>query len=405
MRSRLEAMGLPGWLILMGALTAIGPLSIDMYLPAFPSIASSLGASSSDVERTLAAYLLGMASAQLVYGPLADRFGRKPPLYGAMLLYIVASASCALAPTVEFLTISRVFQAMGGAAGMVISRAVVRDHYNTQEAARALSMLMLVMGIAPILAPLLGAQILTFAGWRGIFATITLLGILLLWTLSKVMLESLPRERQVKLSWANILHTYAGLLTHRRFLAFALSGGLASGTMFAYIVGSPRLFIEHFGASPQTYGLLFGLNAASLIVGSQVSARLLKTHTPMKILPWALAGMMTAGVLALSLALLEIATLTTIMSCMLFFMFCHGFVGPNSAALALSDQGHQLGSASAMMGTLSISCGALAGFIISLMQAPGPLPLALMMAGCTTLACLTGAIARRAGASEARRFD
>lgn len=405
MRSRLEAMGLPGWLILMGALTAIGPLSIDMYLPAFPSIASSLGASSSDVERTLAAYLLGMASAQLVYGPLADRFGRKPPLYGAMLLYIVASASCALAPTVEFLTISRVFQAMGGAAGMVISRAVVRDHYNTQEAARALSMLMLVMGIAPILAPLLGAQILTFAGWRGIFATITLLGILLLWTLSMVMLESLPRERQVKLSWANILHTYAGLLTHRRFLAFALSGGLASGTMFAYIVGSPRLFIEHFGASPQTYGLLFGLNAASLIVGSQVSARLLKTHTPMKILPWALAGMMTAGVLALSLALLEIATLTTIMSCMLFFMFCHGFVGPNSAALALSDQGHQLGSASAMMGTLSISCGALAGFIISLMQAPGPLPLALMMAGCTTLACLTGAIARRAGASEARRFD
>lgn len=405
MRSRLEAMGLPGWLILMGALTAIGPLSIDMYLPAFPSIASSLGAHSSDVERTLAAYLLGMASAQLVYGPLADRFGRKPPLYGAMLLYIVASASCALAPTVEFLTVSRVFQAMGGAAGMVISRAVVRDHYNTQEAARALSMLMLVMGIAPILAPLLGAQILTFAGWRGIFATITLLGILLLWTLSKVMVESLPRERQVKLSWTNILHTYAGLLTNRRFLAFALSGGLASGTMFAYIVGSPRLFIEHFGASPQIYGLLFGLNAASLIVGSQVSARLLKTHTPMKILPWALAGMMTAGVLALSLALLEIATLTTIMSCMLFFMFCHGFVGPNSAALALSDQGHQLGSASAMMGTLSISCGALAGFIISLMQAPGPLPLALMMAGCTTLACLTGAIARRAGASEARRFD
>jgi MFS transporter, DHA1 family, multidrug resistance protein len=396
MRARLEAMGLPGWLILMGALTAIGPISIDMYLPAFPAIASSLGAQNNEVERTLAAYLLGMASAQLIYGPLADRFGRKPPLYGALVLYILASAGCALAPNVEFLTASRVLQAMGGAAGMVISRAVVRDHYNTQEAARALSMLMLVMGIAPILAPLIGAQILMLVGWRGIFVTITLLGIILLWTLSKVMVESLAPERQVKLSWGNILRTYGGLLTHRRFLAFALSGGLASGTMFGYIVGSPRLFIEYFGASPQTYGLLFGLNAASLILGSQISARLLRSYPPLKILPWALGGLMAAGLSALTLALSGHATLESIMGCMLFFMFCHGFVGPNTAALALSDQGHQLGSASAMMGTLSILCGALAGLVVSLMQTPGPLPLGIVMACCTSLACLTGAFARRA---------
>lgn len=396
MRSRLAAMGLPGWLILMGALTAIGPLSIDMYLPAFPAIAGDLNASSSEVERTLAAYLLGMAGAQLIYGPLADRFGRKPPLYGALLLYIFASAGCALAPNVEFLTVSRIFQAMGGAAGMVIPRAVVRDHYNTQEAARALSMLMLMMGIAPILAPVLGAQILTWVGWRGIFVTITLCGIVLLWTLSKVMVESLSPERQIKLSWGNILSTYAGLLVHRRFLAFALSGGLATATMFSYIVGSPRLFIEHFGVQPQTYGLLFGLNAASLIIGSQVSARLLKKYSPMKILPWALGGLVAAGLSALLFALTDLATLQTVMACLLVFMFCYGFVGPNSAALALADQGHQLGSASAMMGTLSISCGALAGFLVSLMHFSGPLPLAIMMASCTTLACLTGVIARRA---------
>ncbi len=401
MRTRLAAMGLPGWLILMGALTAIGPLSIDMYLPAFPAIANELGAHSSEVERTLAAYLLGMAGAQLIYGPLADRFGRKPPLYGALILYILASAACALAPNVEFLTISRIFQAMGGAAGMVIPRAVVRDHYNTQEAARALSMLMLMMGIAPILAPVLGAQILTWVGWRGIFVTITLCGVVLLWTLSKVMVESLSPERQIKLSWRNILSTYAGLLFHRRFLAFALSGGLATATMFSYIVGSPRLFIEHFGVQPQTYGLLFGLNAASLIIGSQISARLLKTYSPMKILPWALGGLVVAGLFALFLALTELATLQTVMACLLVFMFCYGFVGPNSAALALADQGHQLGSASAMMGTLSISCGALAGFLVSLMHVSGPLPLAIMMAGCTTLAYLTGGIARRAYRAQA----
>ena len=396
MRARLEAIGLPGWLILMGALTAIAPLSIDMYLPSFSAIARDLGVSSGEVERTLAAYLFGMAGAQLVYGPLADRFGRKPPLYGALLLYIAASAGCALAPTVEVLTFSRVLQAMGGAAGMVISRAVVRDHYSTQEAARALSMLMLVMGIAPILAPLVGAQILTWFGWRGIFVVITLLGITLLWTLSRVMVESLAPERQIKLSWHNIWRTYTGLLRHTRFLAFALSGGLVSATMFAYIVGSPRLFIEHFSASPQTYGMLFSLNAASLILGSQMSARLLKRHAPIKILPWALGAMLTAGLSALLFALTGYATLVTMMGCMLVFMFCHGFVGPNSAALALSEQGHQLGSASAMMGTLSISCGALAGVLISLMSTPGPIPLALMMAVCTTLACLTGAFARQA---------
>jgi DHA1 family bicyclomycin/chloramphenicol resistance-like MFS transporter len=394
MRAKLAAIGLPGWLILMGALTAIGPLSIDMYLPAFPAIASSLGAHSNEVERTLAAYLLGMASAQLIYGPLADRFGRKPPLYGALALYILASAGCALAPNVEFLTACRVLQAMGGAAGMVIPRAVVRDHYSTHDAARALSMLMLIMGIVPILAPVLGAYILSWVGWRGIFVTITLCGIALLWTLSKVMVESLPPERQIKLSWGNILRTYGGLLIHRRFVAYALSGGLASGTMFGYIVGSPRLFIEHFGVSPQTYGLLFGMNAVSLIIGSQVSVRLLKHHLPIKILPWALAGTTAAGLLALFSALAGVATLASIMGCLMLFMFCYGFVGPNSAALALSDQGHQLGSASAMMGTLSISCGALAGLLMSLLSMPGPLPLALIMAGCTVLSCILGALAR-----------
>jgi DHA1 family bicyclomycin/chloramphenicol resistance-like MFS transporter len=382
-------------LLLMGALTAIGPISIDMYLPAFPEIARGLSTSSNEVERTLAAYLIGMASAQLVYGPLADRFGRKPPLYGALVLYIVASAACALAPSVEFLTVSRIAQAMGGAAGMVISRAVVRDHYSTQEAARALSMLMLIMGVAPILAPILGSHILALAGWRGIFVVITLIGMVLLITVWKVMAESLPSQNKIILSWGNIFRTYTGLLRHKRFAAFALSGGMGSATLFGYIAASPRLFIEHFGVSPQTYGLLFGINACSLIMGSQVSARLLRYHRPEKLLPWALALMMSAGVAALALSLLGVATLPVIMGCMMCFMFSQGFVGPNSAAMALSDQGRQLGSASAMMGTITISCGALAGMTVSMLTTPGPLPLALIMGCCTSMACLLGALARK----------
>lgn len=396
MSARLNAMGLPGWLLLMGALTAIGPISIDMYLPAFPEMAANLGATGSQVERTLAAYLIGMAGAQLIYGPLADRFGRKPPLYGALLVYILASAGCALAPTVEFLTVCRVVQAMGGAAGMVISRAVVRDHYSTQEAARALSMLMLVMGIAPILAPLVGGQVLALAGWRAIFAVITVSGIALLIAVSRIMVESLPREKQVALSWGHIFRTYWGLIRHRRFVAFALSGGMGSATMFGYIVASPRLFIEHFGVSPQSYGFIFGFNALSLIVGSQVSARLLKTHRPEKLLPWALAAMMSAGLTALALTLAGWITMPVIMLCMMSFMFTQGFVGPNSAAMALSDQGRQLGSASAMMGTLTMSCGALAGLAVSLWHTAGPEPLAWIMGGCTTLAFFLGRSARLA---------
>jgi DHA1 family bicyclomycin/chloramphenicol resistance-like MFS transporter len=396
MSARLTAMGLPGWLLLMGALTAIGPISIDMYLPAFPEMAANLGATGSQVERTLAAYLIGMAGAQLIYGPLADRFGRKPPLYGALIVYILASAGCALAPTVEFLTVCRVVQAMGGAAGMVISRAVVRDHYSTQEAARALSMLMLVMGIAPILAPLVGAQVLTLAGWRGIFAVITLAGIALFVAVSRIMVESLPHEKQVALSWGHIFRTYWGLIRHRRFVAFALSGGMGSATMFAYIVASPRLFIEYFGVSPQSYGFIFGFNALSLIVGSQVSARLLKTHRPEKLLPWALLAMMSAGLSALALILIGWITMPLIMLCMMSFMFTQGFVGPNSAAMALSDQGRQLGSASAMMGTITMSCGALAGLTVSLWDMAGPAPLGWIMGGCTTLAFFLGRSARRA---------
>jgi DHA1 family bicyclomycin/chloramphenicol resistance-like MFS transporter len=281
-------------------------------------------------------------------------------------------------------------------AGMVISRAVVRDHYSTQEAARALSMLMLVMGVAPILAPLVGGQVLALAGWRGIFALITFAGIALLVAVSRIMVESLPPDKQVALSWGHIFRTYWGLIKHRRFVAFALSGGMGSATMFSYIVVSPRLFIEHFGVSPQSYGFIFGLNALALIVGSQVSARLLKQHRPEKLLPWALRAMMTAGLSALVLTLLGWMTMPLVMLCMMCFMFTQGFVGPNSAAMALSDQGRQLGSASAMMGTMTMSCGALAGLTISLWDTVGPAPLAWIMGGCTTLAFLLGRTARRA---------
>ena len=394
MTSKLAPAYMPGWLILMGALTAIAPVSIDMYLPTFHLIAQDFQVSSGDVERTLAIYLFGMAISQLLYGPLADRFGRKPPLLGGLTLYILASIGCALAPNIQVLTLCRLFQAMGGAAGLVVPRAVIRDHYDTQQAARALSLLMLIMGVAPILAPIMGGQLLDLVGWRGIFGAMVLGSVALILTVTRVMTESLNPKNITSLHLATIFRTYINLLSSPRFVAFAVSGGMISAAMFSYIASSPRIFIQHFNVAPQHYGMLFGLNAVCLIIGSQISARLLKTRSPISILPLALTGAAVAGVTALILTLTGLITLPLLMVCLMTFMFSMGFVGPNSAAMALADQGKHLGSASAMLGTLQMSCGAIAGATVSLLPWEGPLPLVLMLATCTSLGWSIGLIAR-----------
>lgn len=386
--------GMPGWLILMGALTAIGPFSIDMYLPAFPTIAQSMEVPRGDVERTLAAYLIGMAMAQIVYGPLADRFGRKLPMMVGLALYILASVACALAGNIEALTGWRVIQALGGAAGVVIPRAVIRDHYDTQDAARAMSLLMLIMGLAPILAPLAGGQLLAFVGWRSLFWLMALAGAAMLISVIGIMKESLPAERAIPLRWGTILGNYAALLSHRSFIAHSLAGGLGQAGMFAYIVGSPQVFIELYGVPPQYYGLLFGANAAALIIGSQVSARLLRRLAPPTLQRRAQNALALASLAAVAFTLGGLMSLPLLMACLIGYMFSQGFMNPNSAALALSEQGRRLGAASAMLGTLQLSCGALAGLLISIWQMQSALPLTTVLAACACLSWVAGRVAR-----------
>lgn len=384
----------PGWLLLMGAVTAIGPFSIDMYLPAFPAIAHGLGVPRGEVERTLAAYLAGLALAQIAYGPLADRYGRKLPMQVGMVMYVLASLGCAIAGSIETLTLCRLLQALGGAAGVVIPRAVIRDHYGTQDAARALSLMMLIMGLAPILAPLVGGQLLGFVGWRSLFWVMAGLGLALLLAVSLTMRESLAPDRVVPLRWATILHNYGALLEHRSFMAHSLAGGLGQAGMFAYIVGSPRVFIELYGVPPEYYGLLFGANAAALILGSQVSARLLRRLHPVVLQRRAQTALALASLAAFLLAVTGLMGLPVLMVCLVGYMFSQGFVNPNSAALALSEQGGRLGAASAMLGTLQLSCGALAGLAVSAWQSDSALPLATVLAACACLSWLCGRIAR-----------
>lgn len=385
---------LPGWLLLMGALTALGPFSIDMYLPAFPAIAEGMGVPRGEVERTLAAYLGGLALAQIVYGPLADRYGRKLPMLGGLTLYLVSALGCATAGSIETLTAWRLLQGMGGAAGMVIPRAVIRDHYATQEAARALSVLMLIMGLAPILAPLIGGQLLLFTDWRALFWVMAGLSLTLLTATLFIMRESLAPERATPLSWANILKNYRALASHRGFMAHALAGGCSHAGMFAYIVGSPHVFIELYGVPAQYYGLLFGANAAVMIGGAQVSARLLRRSSPLILQGRALVPLALSGLTALVLTGSGAVTLWLLMGCIMVYMFCQGVVNPNSAALALSEQGGRLGAASALLGTMQHMCSCLSGLAVSLWQTQSALPLVTVMACCACLSWLSGRIAR-----------
>jgi len=380
----------------MGVLNALAPISIDMYLPAFPAMAQALDTTPGAVERTLAAYLIGLSLAQIVYGPLADRYGRKPPLIAGLTLYLLASLGCAWAADVESLTYWRVVQALGGACGIVVPRAVVRDHYDTQDAARALSMLMLVMGLAPILAPLAGGQLLPHTGWRGIFWVMAAGALVLLIVVTRYLPESLPAARVTPLAWRTITGNYGALLKHRRFMLYSLAGGLGSAGMFAYIAGSPRIFIEHFGVSPQHYGWLFGANAMALVAGSQLSARLLRRYPAQALLRVAQRSVAVAAILVLALTLADGVNLPLLMAGLLVFMASLGVINPNAAALALADQGQRLGVASALLGTLQLGCGALAGFAVSSLQMPGALPLTLSLALCATLSWLAGVGAQRA---------
>jgi DHA1 family bicyclomycin/chloramphenicol resistance-like MFS transporter len=386
---------IPPWLVLMGLLTALGPLAIDMYLPAFPAIVAGLGTTQGHVERTLASYLFGLAIAQLFYGPFADRYGRKKPLVFGLTVFIIASIGCGYTDDIDHLTLWRIAQAFGGAAGMVIPRAVIRDNFETQDASKALSILLLVMGVTPILAPLLGGQVLALGSWRGIFAIMGGTALILLVTVLRSMRETLDPDKVIPLGFAIIGRNYLGLLRHRRFMCYTLAGGFGSAGMFAYIAGSPRVFIELFHVDPRYFGLLFGLNAASLIVASQVSARLLSRHVPDTLLRRAQVTLVAMTLAALLLTLTGTITLLLLMLCLMGFMASQGFVNPNAAALALSEQGHRLGVASALMGTLQMLCGATSGLAVSLWQSSTPLPLTGMLALCATLSWLFGRAAQR----------
>ena len=374
--------------LILGALTAIGPLAIDMYLPALPTIAREFGVDASVVQSSLAAYFIGIAIGQAFYGPLSDRLGRKPILYLGLALFMVSSIGCAQAESVNALIAFRFLQALGGCAPIVIPRAIVRDHFDQAGSVRMLSVLMLVMGLAPILAPLIGGQLLVNFGWRAVFWLLTAYAAVWLTVVAVLLPESLPSARRLRHPLSDVLAVYWRLARDRKFMGHALSGALIFAGLLAYISGSPVVFIELFDVPPERFGFFFGVNAIGIIVASQVNRWLVgRVETP-RIVRVVLLVAMTAGVVLVVDAYSGFGGFAGILVPLFFYIACHGFVLPNTTALAMAPHGRVAGSASALLGTLQFVLGAVAGSLISAFANGTPVPMAAVIAGCGASAFL-----------------
>jgi len=373
----------PGWalLLMLGGLIAFAPLSIDMYLPGLPDIAREFGVSAGVAQYTLAAYFVGMALGQAVYGPVADRYGRKPPLYFGLALYTVASLGCMIASSIHALIAWRFAQALGGCATVVMPLAMVADRFDQAGSAKVFSRLMLVMGVAPILAPVLGSLVVGQWGWRAIFGLLAVSGFMALLATRFLLSESLPVGTRPAGSLSTALHGYGRLLRQRDFVGFALIGGCAGAGMFAYIAGSSFVFIDLYGLSAQQYGAVFGANALGLIAASQINHALLVRWGGARLMQGAVLAMAVLGLLGVAGSLLAprfglvpgqgMLPLLLLLVPVFCFLVTFGFISPNTSAAAMARHGEGGGSASALIGTLQFGLGAAAGAMTSVMAAAG----------------------------------
>jgi DHA1 family bicyclomycin/chloramphenicol resistance-like MFS transporter len=376
--------------VILGALSAFGPLSIDMYLPGLPSLGATLDAPAWAVQLTLTACLAGLALGQIVAGPLSDRFGRRRPLIAGVAAYAAASLLCALAPSVFALVVLRLVQGVAGAAGIVIARAIVRDMHSGVAAARFFSLLMLVNGLAPILAPVIGGQILRVTTWRGVFVVLSAIGVALAVAAAAGLRETLAPADRHPGGVGETLVTFRRLLGDRDFVGHALACGLAFGAMFAYISGSPFVLQDIYGASPQLFSVMFAANALGIVAASQANRALLRRADPRALLRGALAAQAGAAV-ALLAAVTAGAGVWPIVVLLFVVVASVGVVFPNATALALADHPRVAGSASGLLGVLQFIVGAAAAPLVGVGGTGTAVPMATVIAalGVGGLVCAT----------------
>ncbi|HRD26949.1 MAG TPA: multidrug effflux MFS transporter [Caulobacter sp.] len=377
-----------GLVFLLGSLTAFAPMSIDMYLPAFPAMGAALGADAGQQQATLAVFLFGMAIGQFLYGPASDRFGRRTPILVGITVYVAASIACALATGPEWMIAARFVQALGGCAGAVVARAVVRDQFDHTETARMLSLLTLIMGLAPILAPVSGAVVLQALGWRAIFWVLAAFGAICGAAVFLRLKETRSEATAAQARSENPLRAYRVLISNRRLIGYCLGGALNGALLFTYISSSSGLIIETFGFSPFAYTLVFGGNAFGVIGAGQVNRMLLRRLSPDQVLARASLAALGFGVLLLAAAVTGLGAQWTVLPLLFCCLASYGLMAGNTMAGALSVDPTRAGSTSALMGGLSFASGAVASWLGGVLHDGTAVPMAGVM-----MACLLGSSA------------
>ncbi len=388
--------------VVLGLLSVIGPLAIDMYLPALPAIAQDLGASTAQIQLSLMAYMAAIAVCQLIYGPVSDMFGRKPPLYFGIGVYIAGSIGCALAPNAEWLVLFRFMQGVGACASMSLPRAIVRDNYTGAPAAQLMSLLMLVFSISPILAPLSGSIVLGFGDWRVLFYVMTVVGLLSLVLLVFGLKETRPKEARLELSFGSALSAYWKLIRDWKFVGLSLIGAFGMSSFMAFLGNSSFVYINHYGLTPTQYSLAFSVNAVSFFAVSQATGYLVGRFGLNRVVRFAVSGYVAAMLTLLALYLAGFDSVW-VLGVLMFVAF--GFLGlvlPSTSVLAMEEQGEIAGSASALMGTLQMIIASVVMGIVGAFTNGTALPMVIGFAACAVTAFVLTQITLRGNGTPVR---
>jgi MFS transporter, DHA1 family, multidrug resistance protein len=382
-------------ILILGLLSAIGPFSIDMYLPGFPAIAADLNTTVDSVAYSLSSFFIGICIGQLICGPILDRYGRKLILYVGLVIYIAASVACAMSDTVEMLIGFRFLQALGCCVGMVAPSAIVRDIFPVKENVKIFSLLILILGVSPIIAPTVGSYLITAFGWKYVFILLAIIAALLLVAVIFLLPESKQPDPSMSLRPKNILVNFKFVLKQPQFFTYAFSGAIAAAGLFAYLAGSPFVFMKIFKMSEQQYGWIFGLIAAGLITCSQLNNVMLRKFSSGQIIRTVLVVQSIIGLLLCIGSYVDWLNLYSTIFLIFLFLAGQGFSFPNSAALSMAPFTKEAGSASALMGAMQMGFGAIASALVGMINNGTTLPMLAVMAGCALSALIILSFGRK----------